>query len=251
MSGWPEGVGRRTLARTDSTMAEAARRAQDGAPGPEWTLAFVQTDARGRRGRAWAMPPGNFAASLLMRPGGGPSEAALRSFVMSLALADAFRTIGVAAGDVALKWPNDVLLKGGKVAGILLESQGDGRGGVSHLVIGVGVNLAAAPTPAEVEAGALTPVSLRADMGLGITPEAFLGPLAAAFDAHERQFTTYGFEPIRKAWLAQAARMGEVITARLPNEEITGTFRDVDGAGNLVLDTPGGTRRIAAAEIFF
>ena len=95
------------------------------------------------------------------------------------------------------------------------------------------------------------PVSLRTATGLDITPEGFLDPLAAAFDAHERQFKTYGFEPIRTAWLAQAARLGEVITARLPNEVITGTFRDVDGAGNLVLDTPGGTRRIAAAEIFF
>jgi len=251
MGTWPEGVGRRTLAQTDSTMAEAARRAEGGVPGPEWTLALVQTAARGRRGRAWAMPPGNFAASLLMRPAGGPSGAALRSFVMSLALADTFRAVGVAAADVTLKWPNDVLVKGGKIAGILLESQGDGRGGVSHLVIGVGVNLAAAPAPDEVEPGALAPVSLRTTTGLDITPEGFLDPLAAAFDAHERQFKTYGFEPIRIAWLAQAARLGEVITARLPNEEITGTFRDVDGDGNLVLDAPGGTRRIAAAEIFF
>ena len=155
MGTWPEGVGCRTLAQTDSTMAEAARRAEGGVPGPEWTLALVQTAARGRRGRAWHMPPGNFAASLLMRPAGGPSEAALRSFVMSLALADTFRAVGVAAADVTLKWPNDVLVKGGKIAGILLESQGDGRGGVSHLVIGVGVNLAAAPAPDEVEPGAL------------------------------------------------------------------------------------------------
>lgn len=251
MGTWPEGVGRRVLNRTDSTMAEAARVASSGAFGPEWILALDQTAGRGRRGRVWAMPPGNFAASLLIRPAGAPAEAALRSFVISLALADAFRAVGVAAGDVALKWPNDVLLKGGKVAGILLESQGDGRGGVSHLVIGVGVNLAAVPALAEIEAGALTPVSLRTAIGLDLTPEAFLDPLATAFDTHERQFTTYGFEPIRTAWLAQAARLGQVITARLPNEEITGTFRDVDGAGNLVLDTPCGTRHIAAAEIFF
>jgi BirA family biotin operon repressor/biotin-[acetyl-CoA-carboxylase] ligase len=84
-----------------------------------------------------------------------------------------------------------------------------------------------------------------------VSPEGFLDHVAAAFDTHERQFATYGFDPIRAAWLAHAARLGEVIIARMPNEEITGTFRDVDGGGNLVLETPGGTRRIAAAEIFF
>jgi BirA family biotin operon repressor/biotin-[acetyl-CoA-carboxylase] ligase len=251
MGSWPEGVGRRVLPRTDSTMAEAARRADGGVAGPEWTLALVQTDARGRRGRAWHMPAGNFAATLLMRPKGTAAEAAHRSFVAALALSEAFRAVGAAASDIALKWPNDVLFRGGKIAGILLESHGDGRGGVAYLAIGIGVNLAASPAPDEVEPGALAPVSLRTATGLGIAPEAFLDPLATAFDAHERQFTTYGFEPIRTAWLAQAARLGEIITARLPNEEITGTFRDVDGDGNLVLDTPGGTRRIAAAEIFF
>jgi BirA family transcriptional regulator, biotin operon repressor / biotin---[acetyl-CoA-carboxylase] ligase len=141
MAGWPEGVGRRVLAETDSTMAEATRIAP-GLGGPEWILALRQTAARGRQGRAWAMPEGNFAASLVMRPACGPAEAALRSFVAALALRDAFVAAGVAEGDLALKWPNDVLLWGGKVAGILLESLSDGRGGVAHLVVGIGVNLA-------------------------------------------------------------------------------------------------------------
>jgi BirA family biotin operon repressor/biotin-[acetyl-CoA-carboxylase] ligase len=251
MGDWPEGVGRRVLTQTDSTMAEAGRRAADGVPGPEWTLALVQTAGRGRRGRAWEMPEGNFAATLLMRPGGAPSDAAHRSFVAALALSEAFTSVGAEANDIALKWPNDVLFRGGKIAGILLESQSDGQGGVAHLAIGIGVNLAAAPTPAEVEAGAVPPVSLKAATGITIKPEAFLGPLAVAFDRYERQFATYGFEPIRTAWLNRAARLGEVITARLPNEAITGTFRDVDSDGNLVLEAQGGTRRIAAAEIFF
>ena len=206
MGAWPEGVGRRVLTRTDSTMAEVTRRATEGAPGPEWTLALMQTAGRGRRGRAWAMPEGNFAASLLLRPGGGPSEAALRSFVMSLALADAFDATGVPPADVALKWPNDVLLKGGKIAGILLESQSDAYGRVAHLVIGVGVNLAAAPARQEVEPDALEPVSLREAAGIDIGPEPFLDRLAAAFDVHERRFLAYGFGPIRTAWMARAAR---------------------------------------------
>jgi BirA family biotin operon repressor/biotin-[acetyl-CoA-carboxylase] ligase len=247
---WPEGVGRRILTETDSTMAEAARRAEAGVPGPEWSLALMQTAARGRRGRAWVMPAGNFAASLLMRPACGPADAALRSFVAALALRDAFLAAGCDAGRIALKWPNDVLLNGGKVAGILLESAGDGRGGLSHLVVGVGVNLAAAPEPSQVEPDALVPVSLKAETGIDIGPEAFLGHLAPGFDRIERQFATYGFAPIRSAWLQGAARLGETITARLPGEQVTGVFRDVDANGNLVMETPSGRRAIAAAEIF-
>jgi BirA family biotin operon repressor/biotin-[acetyl-CoA-carboxylase] ligase len=250
MSTWPEDVGRRILTATDSTMAEAARRAEAGVPGPEWTLALHQTKARGRRGRAWAMPAGNFAASLLMRPRSTPADAALRSFVAALALREAFIAAGCDTGRIALKWPNDVLLNGGKVAGILLESAGDGRGGISHLVVGVGVNLAAAPDPSQVEPGALTPVSLKAETGIDIAPEAFLDVLAPAFDRIERQFATYGFAPIRTAWLQGAARLGETITARLPGEEVTGVFRDVDLGGNIVMETASGRRAIAAAEIF-
>jgi len=249
--GWPDGVGRRVLTETDSTMAEAARRAADGVPGPEWTLSLSQTAARGRRGRAWAMPEGNFAASLLMRPSGNAAEAAHRSFVAALALSEAFQAIGADAGDITLKWPNDVLVQNRKIAGILLESQSDGQGGVAHLVVGIGVNLVAAPAPDALEQGAVRPISFRDASGVTVIPEDFLTPLAAAFDRLERHFATFGFDPIRAAWLSQAARLGEVITARLPNEEITGTFRDVDSDGNLVLETAQGPRRIAAAQIFF
>jgi len=250
MKPWPEGVGRRVLSQTDSTMAEAARRARDGVPGPEWTLALRQTAGRGRRGRAWAMPEGNFAASLLMRPRGSPAEAAQRSFVAALALRDAFLEIGVAEDRIALKWPNDVLLSGGKVAGILLESESDGQGGIAHLIVGVGVNLATAPGAAEVERGALPPVSLREVTGTATDPEAFLAHLAPAFAVREQQFTGMGFAPIRTAWLSAAARLGEAVTARLPHTEVTGVFRDVDMDGNIVLQTPDGQRSIAAAEIF-
>jgi BirA family biotin operon repressor/biotin-[acetyl-CoA-carboxylase] ligase len=113
---WPEGYGLTVLASVDSTMAEAARRAPTLA-GPGWILALRQTAARGRRGRAWVMPPGNFAATLVYRPPGGPAEHALRSFAAALALADALDALTGRPDAVALKWPNDVLLHGGKLAG--------------------------------------------------------------------------------------------------------------------------------------
>ncbi|KKM27955.1 hypothetical protein LCGC14_1569500, partial [marine sediment metagenome] len=144
----------------------------------------------------------------------------------------------------ALKWPNDVLLRGGKVAGILLESVGD------HLAIGIGVNLAHAPEAGTLEARALPAVTLR-EAGANVTAEDFLNVLAQEYAGLEDQFTTYGFATIRSAWLAHAARLGEVITARTMRDEITGVFEDVDSAGNLILRTRNGAVPITAADVFF
>lgn len=235
------------LPEVDSTLNEAARRFSD-LRGPTWILALHQTAARGRRGREWRHPAGNFAATLVLPGPIAPATAALRSFVASLALHDAFAAVTGRAGSFALKWPNDVLLNGGKVAGILLETIGP-RG--DALSIGIGVNLAQAPGAAQVEAGALRPVSLLSETGASVTPEEFLDLLAPAFARHEAQFATYGFAPIRTAWMDRAARRGEVITARLPGEEVTGRFDTVDEQGQLVLSTPQGPRRIAAADVFF
>ena len=246
---WPVGVGRRVLASTDSTNAEAARIA-GGLAGPEWILALEQTAGRGRRGRAWVNPTGNFAATYVMRPTEPPEQVALRSFVAALALFDAFVTVTGRTEPFGLKWPNDVLLNGGKVAGILLESLGAG-GRVGHLAIGIGVNLLAAPPVEAVEPGAMQPVSLLEATGARVSPEDFLDVLAPAYATWEDQFTTYGFAPIRTAWLARAVKIGEVITARTAREEMVGSFDTVDETGNLVLSTPKGRRTIPAADIYF
>ena len=193
------------------------------------------------------MPKGNFAATLVMPVTEEPGVVALRSFVMSLALYDAFRAAGVEEARLALKWPNDVLLSGGKVAGILLESAGDAR----MLSIGIGVNLAQAPDLSEVEPGALRPVSLRQEADITISPDGFLDHLAASYAVYETQFRTYGFAPIRTAWLAKAAKLGEAVTARTTRETLTGTFRDVDDDGQLVLETAKGRVTVPAADVYF
>lgn len=249
MTGWPEGYGRLVLAEVDSTLNEAARIAPS-LTGPEWILAHRQTQARGRRGRAWRNPKGNLAATLVLRPDGGADSAALRSFVAALALFDACVAVTGRAAGLALKWPNDVLLNGGKLAGILLESAGKGKE-VGHLAIGIGVNLAEAPAVGELEPGAVRPVSLLSETGALVDPETFLTELAAAYDSYETQFRTYGFEPIRAAWLARAARLGEVVAARTSASETVGTFETVDGQGNLVLKTARGRVSIPAADIYF
>src|SRR5918997_1594879 len=116
---WPAGIGREIFEVLDSTNAEALRRAAAGDAGPLWILARRQTAARGRRGRAWSSPAGNFGATLLLRPEGQP---ALRSFVAALGLFDAMVAVTGRPELFAIKWPNDVLLSGGKLAGILLET---------------------------------------------------------------------------------------------------------------------------------
>lgn len=246
MSTWPEGYGRIVLDSVDSTNAEAARRA-DAEPGAYWIMAREQTAARGRRGRPWTNPKGNFAATLVLRPVGPPQLFALRSFVASLALFDALVALTARPEAFSLKWPNDVLLNGGKLAGILLETVGR----TNALAVGIGVNLQNAPDSHQVETGAVRPVSLVSETGADVDPDLFLTELAAAFAAREQSLVTYGFEPIREAWMARAARLGEVITARTSTSETVGTFETVDASGNLVLKTTKGPVAITAADVFF
>jgi len=245
MTAWPSGYGRFVYDEVSSTL-DVSRELTATQPAPFWVLARRQTASRGRRGRPWKMPEGNFAATLVLQTADAPAQIALRSFVMSLALLRAFVDVTGRRDAVSLKWPNDVLLNGGKVAGILLESDGAGT-----LAIGVGVNLAAAPGQDEVEEGAVRPVSVLGETQVHVTPEAFLEVLARYYAQLEQQFTEFGFGPVRAGWLVHAARLGEVITARTGREERTGTFEDVDQDGQLVLRGARGVERIAAADVYF
>ena len=231
------------LDAADSTNAEALRRGPDLTE-PTWILARRQTAGRGRRGRAWADPPGNFAATLVQRLDDPPAALALRSFVAALALLDALQGLTDLGPALALKWPNDVLLNGGKLSGILLET--DGRG---LLVLGIGVNLRHAP-PADPGAPH-PPVALRLETGFDIPPETLLAHLALAYADWDARLRTWGFAPLRHAFLARAARLGETITARTLSETATGVFETIDETGALILSTPQGRRAIPAADVYF
>ena len=175
---------------------------------------------------------------------------ALRSFATALALRDAFVALTGLPAAFSLKWPNDVLLNGAKVAGILLEATTSGAG-VQALAIGIGVNLIAHPDQSVIEAGALPAVSLLSETGLRATPEAFLDALAPAFARWEAVFSAQGFAPLREAWLAHAAKIGETIRARTGKDTHHGVFETIDAQGNLILATATGRMAIPAAEVFF
>lgn len=245
--GWPQGVARILLDTVDSTNAYAARLAPTQ---PTWIMATEQTGGRGRRGRPWNSPRGNFYATLALQPTEAADQVALRSFAAALALRDACISLTGLTTGFALKWPNDVLLNGGKLAGILLESSGAGQR-IQTLAIGTGVNLIAAPTPDQVEPTATPPVSLLGETGTRVTPETFLTHLARAYAQWETTFTTTGFAPLRAEWLAHAARLGETITARTGTQTETGVFETIDETGALILKTSHARRAIPAAEIFF
>lgn len=244
-----ERYARHILPVTDSTNAHALREAP-ALSGPAWFLGLEQTAGRGRRARAWSSPRGNFHGSLLLFPTESPDLVALRSFAAALALRDAFVALTGLPQAFSLKWPNDVLLNGAKVAGILLEATSAGAG-VQALVIGIGVNLIAHPDQSVMEAGALPAVSLLSETGMRVTPEAFLAALAPAYARWEAVFTAQGFAPLREAWLAHAAKIGEPIRARTGKDSHYGVFETIDSQGNLILSTATGRLAIPAAEVFF
>lgn len=242
-------AGRIVLPEIDSTNAEGFRRAASLA-GPTWILAGVQTAGRGRRARPWSSPQGNFHGTLVLNPQEPPETVALRSFAAALALRDALVQLTGLPQCFTLKWPNDVLCNGGKIAGILLESQGL-NGANPVLCIGIGVNLIAAPDASQVEPEAVPPVSLLHETGLRVTPETFLDALAPACARWEASFIADGFAPLRAEWLAHAARLGEPIRARTGSDTREGVFETIDSAGNLILRTAQGPVAIPAAEVFF
>ncbi len=245
MDTWPSGVGCKSYPTLDSTNSEAVRLAGSGERGPLWVFAAEQTGGRGRRGRVWHGGAGNFYASLLMRPDGPPADAALRSFVAALAVRDAVAAVIGTAEGICLKWPNDVLVNGRKLAGILLE------GGDGYLCIGVGVNLLSAPPVGVLDPGAVAAISLQEARGVRVDAQEFLTVLAADFARREETFRTYGFAPVRRDWLQHAARLGEIVTARMPGRTEIGRFETIDETGAIVLQTARGKLALPAAEIFF
>lgn len=235
----------------DSTNAEAKRRAIAGQRGPMWLRADAQTAGVGRGGRDWHSPQGNLYTTFLTPFAGDIGNAALMSFVACLAVAetlDHYLSVGSSDFDhvhqrVTLKWPNDALLDGKKVAGVLLEAGGDAN--ARWLAIGIGINLTHKP-----DAARWPPIALS-DVTQAPTAVEAQDVIAACFDRWQSRFEREGFAPVRRAWLDRAARLGERIEARLANATHSGIFQGIAEDGALLLAADHGDMRIAAADIYF
>jgi BirA family transcriptional regulator, biotin operon repressor / biotin---[acetyl-CoA-carboxylase] ligase len=230
----------------DSTNLEAARRAQSGDVGPVWLRAAYQSAGRGRRGRAWTSERGNLFLTYLCASTRPPGELALLSFAAALAVAD---TVNNALGREAavLKWPNDVLVVGRKVSGILLESGAmpDKR---TWLAVGIGVNVVSKPEDVAQPIGALSEFSPPK----AITADGVETILRRRLAFWAGQLEHEGFAPLRESWLARAHGLGALAVARLGAEEVAGIVRGLSADGALELELPNNrTRLISAGEVFF
>ena len=237
-NGWPQGVRLIRFDSVESTNDEARRLALGGATGPVWIVAREQTKGRGRRGNTWISSPGNLFATLLMKA--PHTTAAQLGFAASLAAADAVASYA-ATDRVRLKWPNDVLLDGRKVAGILLEALPS-----ESVAVGVGLNLVHHPEGTETPA-----ISLTAAAGTTVPADDALAKLAARFAAWYGEWQSQGFAGLKPHWLMRASGLGGPLRARLAQREIEGVFEDLDHDGALLLRTvKAGLVRITAAEVF-
>ena len=237
------------LDQTDSTNAEARRRADAGETGPLWIVARRQSAGRGRRGRQWESQDGNLFSTLMQVTRKSPAEAAQVTFVAALAIADLLDA-WAPASLVTIKWPNDVMLAGQKASGVLVESGAHESGGL-WLAVGIGINLVSAPEGTERPATALAH-HLRGDAVSPPTIEAAAAKLAAAFHVWMTRWETLGFQPILDAWSARTAGLDGPAVARLGRETIEGRAEGVapDGALKLRL-ADGSLRLISAGDVFF
>lgn len=247
-----------------STNAVALERALDGDPGKLWLVSKKQESGRGRRGRAWATSEGNLAASLLLVGRFELKTAATLGFVAGLTLADALDAVCPSANfmvgldgaenagvgksplRVELKWPNDLLANGAKLAGILLEST-HLRDDRLALVVGIGVNVVSYPE------GVPYPATSLARLGADCDAETLFLALSDAWEDNSRVWDEgRGLAEIRKRWLARAAGLGCEVAVRVDGNVLRGIFETIDEDCRFVIrDNDGQRVKIAAGDVHF
>lgn len=244
-----------------STNSEALAAAAAGDPGGIWFVTPDQTAGRGRRGRAWQSSPGNLAASLLIIPEAEPDLVATLGFVAGVALnvglsrilPNGMVRVGIDGADgadgrsrVALKWPNDVLADGAKLAGILLEAS-RAPSGAQAIVIGIGVNVVAAPQDLPYPA-----TSLR-DLGMDLSAQDVFEALAEAWvEAFGLWAEGAGVSAVLELWRQSAAGVGAPVAVQQGGVVRRGIFETIDASGRLILrDDEGARIAITAGDVHF
>lgn len=217
-------------------------RALASAGEPEYlaVMARRQTAGRGSRGRNWESPPGNLAISVLLRPTERARDVGQWALLAGVALAEALDA--TPGGRLTLKWPNDLLYDGNKLAGILVEAEPDHASGIAWVILGLGVNLATAPALADRETAVLDGAA---------SPETVAWRVLERIYAWRQERRHGGFAPIRARWLRLAQPLGTAMTVKLPRGEIAGAFAGLNEDGNLLLQTPNGrVQAVVAGEIW-
>jgi BirA family biotin operon repressor/biotin-[acetyl-CoA-carboxylase] ligase len=245
----PSGYRLVRMETVDSTNAEARRRAKAGEPGPLWIWSARQSQGRGRGGREWISRAGNLFASLLIEVNCPPRVAGQLALLAGIIAYDTIAKLIAYEGrsELLLKWPNDILLSGEKLAGVLLENVGSPVENRSIVVIGTGINLASHPENLPQPA-----VSLAA-YGMTVIPAEALEVLAATT---REWIARWGegscFPTVRRAWLDRAGPTGRALRVKVQGQETDGVYGGLDADGALRLLTPDGAEyRIAAGDVFF
>ena len=223
-----------------STNTEVCNRARAGERKPLWIVAQQQTAGRGRRGNVWISEPGNLYASLLVPevPKGRAGELA---FVAGLAVYDALAELAPpVASRLALKWPNDILLAGAKLGGVLIEAEND------WAVVGIGVNCKHHPPQTTLPATSLCAA------GADLSADEVLTRLSRTMLVRLKQWdNSAGFADVRSDWLVRATGVGQNIQVRRHRDELSGQFHGLDATGQLLLRLPDGNiQAVNSGEIF-
>ncbi len=235
------------LGSVGSTNDEAFAQARRGDQGMLWVTATSQSTGRARRGRNWVSEPGNLYASLLLIDPAPMPQLATLPLVTALAVFRALKQVVSGSGNtIAIKWPNDILLNGAKINGILLESQSSIEG-KTVVVVGCGINCQSHPEEA------LYPTTSLADAGVDVMSDQVFAGLA---EEMAKMLTLWdrgrAFTAIREQWIDAAAGIGEPVTVNLADGRLEGLFEDIDADGCLRLRlADGDTKRISAGDLFF
>jgi BirA family biotin operon repressor/biotin-[acetyl-CoA-carboxylase] ligase len=227
-----------------STNSEALAVGHAGEGRPTWVVARRQTGGRARRGRNWTSEPGNLYTSLYLPDPAPPARAAQLSFVIALAVRDAIIACAPEhAARLTLKWPNDVLCDGRKIAGLLLEGE---MGKVFTVAIGIGVNCRHHPEGTEF------PATDLAASGIEVSPGDLFRSLTATMLSRVGLWDRgEGFAAVRSDWLAAAAGVGGRVRVRLESREFSGRFETIDADGHLLVTLDdGGREAVAAGDVF-
>jgi BirA family transcriptional regulator, biotin operon repressor / biotin---[acetyl-CoA-carboxylase] ligase len=233
------------FAEVGSTNDAAKALAEDGALHGAVVVAEAQTAGRGRLGRGWSSPPGkNLYLSAVLRPDLPPSRAPELTLLASVALCEAVRGAGVAA---SIKWPNDLLAGGRKLAGILTEMAAE-QDLVHWMVVGVGVNVNAAGEdfPEELRP---TATSLLLERGTPVPRALFAAAFLTALEAWLDRHAAEGFAPVRAAWREMSSTLGREVRVRTASEDLTGVAEDIDAQGALLVRTAAGLERVLAGDV--